>query len=182
MAAYIPDLVYGLIPGSSGEFGLVPWPAHMRSREAVSVRSAENIEAAGATLASNGGVFFLTIDSRDRTTVVTTIERLINLLDAIDGDPDFEVIDDREDDSCDTESGGDDEPWLGAAERHPGSSWQDRNHTQTWWAQDRCEGVDLEAENEHGREDSLDGGATEHGVADVDAMHAMFAASGTPVL
>ena len=38
-----------------------------------------------------GGVFFLTLDCKDRAAIAYTIERLINLLDGLDGDLDFEI-------------------------------------------------------------------------------------------
>lgn len=68
--------------------------------------------------AIDAGVIFLAVTAGDRLSLATTIERLINLLDALDGDPDIEA------------------------------------------------GCDDEDVNEDGREDSLDAGATEHGIAD----------------
>lgn len=67
------------------------------------------------TLINAGGVFFLTVSVHDRIGIATTIERLIDMLDALGGDPDFEPYlanswgDDREDEN---EHGGDilDEP------------------------------------------------------------------------
>jgi len=73
------------------------------------------------------GVFFLTLN-RDRETVAYTIERLIDMLDAMEGDPDLEAAGDELDQSYpegwrstpqpfeDAEDGADDEPWLGAPE------------------------------------------------------------------
>lgn len=49
-------------------------------------------------------------DLRER--VEDEIERLVMLLDALDGDPDFEPVDEREQDP-DFEADSDDEPWLG---------------------------------------------------------------------
>ncbi len=46
---------------------------------------------AAAALAEADGIIFLVLDSRDRTTLATTIERLIGLLDEQDGDPDLEA-------------------------------------------------------------------------------------------
>lgn len=45
---------------------------------------------AAAALAEADGVIFLVLDSRDRTTLAKTIDRLIGLLDEQDGDPDIE--------------------------------------------------------------------------------------------
>lgn len=85
-------------------------------------------------LAEAGGVFFLTLSKDDRAGIAYTVERLINLLDDMDGDENLEhgadaepwlgwtavgnlgVKDDREDDGDDLEHGGDDEPWLGTTE------------------------------------------------------------------
>lgn len=63
---------------------------------------------------------FLALDPRDRLQIATTIERLINLLDEIDGDPDFEPSlsgwqggsDDREADAGDEQE---DCEWLAMA-------------------------------------------------------------------
>ncbi|MCO5157580.1 MAG: hypothetical protein M9945_12670 [Aquamicrobium sp.] len=218
-------------------------------------------------LAEANGVFFLTL-SNDRATVAYTIQRLIDMLDAMEPDPDLEDSADSWFDE-DFEETGDDEPALAAAERHPGVGWgfghetgaARREHSQEDWAcgdssgEDReddderelvsedegavsgdeeyslgwqdegsqetlnmwgeyeaglgttedldqvrrievsegwkCsdgepdlgfvghgtgwrageETDDREDENEHGRSDSVDGGATEHGICDSDAMH-----------
>jgi hypothetical protein len=83
---------------------------------------------------------FLTINPRDRVQISTSIDALINLLDQIDPDPNLEAS-------------GDEEPWLGRAETmHQGIG--------TYGGDDDREGT-----NEDGREDSLDAGATEHGIA-----------------
>jgi hypothetical protein len=88
------------------------------------------------------GTLFFSIAERDRTAIATSVERLIDLLDAMDGDPDIEangdeldtgmpetwrvsqrfdyssgftrldVLEDDEEDH-DNEEGADDEPWLG---------------------------------------------------------------------
>jgi hypothetical protein len=63
-------------------------------------------------LAAAGGVFFVTL-TRDRLCIASTIERLIDMLDAMDGDENLEV------DNADYEDGSDDEPMLGAREYHP---------------------------------------------------------------
>lgn len=71
-----------------------------------------------------------------RREVEAHIESLIDLLDTMDGDPDFE-------------DGGDLEPDLGAAERHPGIFWGiDGGHTQERWADGINDGREIE--NEHG--------------------------------
>lgn len=87
----------------------------------------------------DGTLFFAVVDDRD--VIAASIERLIDLLDAYEGDPDLEPYlagyeggtDDREDDYAD------DEPSLAAAERHPapsGFTYGDAagNHTQERWA------------------------------------------------
>lgn len=145
MSDYVPDQVYGLIPGSYREYGgprygLHPLPAHLQPREG-SVELTKKGEAyVAAALAEAGSIFFLAFDQRDRTSIATVIERLINLLDDLDGDPNLE-------------DGADSEPWLG---------WSERNQ-QVGRDLGSCD--DREDENKHGREDSLDGGRTEHGIA-----------------
>lgn len=74
-----------------------------------------------ATL-DDGDVLFLTIARSGRASIATTIERLINMLDELDGDIDFEPDADGEDNGdfepdVDGEDGGDREPSLGAPER-----------------------------------------------------------------
>lgn len=56
---------------------------------------------------------FLMIDASDRLAVATTIERLINMLDEMEPDPDLE-------------ENGDDEPWLAWEESGPHDSPYDR--------------------------------------------------------
>lgn len=102
MSAYIPEFVYGPIRDKngyySGDFGLVPWPEHLRPRESVELtkKGEAYAEAAepetisdlpdfdpamlDATWVSNKpmlmeaqGVFFLTITKGDRTSIATTI-------------------------------------------------------------------------------------------------------------
>lgn len=90
----------------------------------------------------DGTLFFACADG-DRAAIATSIERLIDMLDAMDGDTDLEPSlaesfneqggsgDDREGDEADFE------PSLGAAERHPNAlSWIDQAHThsQEQWA------------------------------------------------
>lgn len=78
-------------------------------------------------LAEADGVFFLTMAKGDRLSIATTIERLIDMLDAMDDDPDLE-----DDDPA--------EPWLGAPERHPFGGWswetrcQRREYSQEYWS------------------------------------------------
>jgi hypothetical protein len=57
-------------------------------------------------LAEARGVFFLTLNRRDRSSIATTIERLIDMLDALDGDENLEET-------------GDVEPYLGWPECGP---------------------------------------------------------------
>jgi hypothetical protein len=114
MPSYIPEYVYGTIPGTYGEMGLVPWPKHLQPREASGVELTKKGEAYCAAnaplpdidlfelfgeepktvsdlpaLAEARGVFFLTL-TRDRASIATTIERLIGMLDDMDPDPDLE--------------------------------------------------------------------------------------------
>lgn len=103
---------------------------------------------AQAALAASDGVFFLTVDSRDRAGIATSIERLINMLDDMDEDPDIEHAGDEADQSYPEDVanrlGGsfheDDEPTLGAAERHPACGWgretkrERKAHSQELWA------------------------------------------------
>jgi len=90
------------------------------------------------------GAIFLTVAENDRLAISTSIERLIDLLDAMSPDPDIEATgddepslgwpdrgpsalradmdhDDREADDCDLEDNADAEPSLGSIERHPAS-------------------------------------------------------------
>lgn len=145
MPSYVPEYRYGLIPDSyrdpSGpHYGLVPWPAHMMPREQhARVGQVVQPPMADATISlSEDGVFFLTLNSQDRLSIATTVERLIGMLDALDGDPDIEANGDERDQSYphggqktdqpyeDAEDGedweadfADDEPELGAPENHP---------------------------------------------------------------
>jgi hypothetical protein len=99
MPSYIPKHVHGR-----------PWPKHLRPRDPsplpdIDLRKLfEGAKRAGPgplpTLIDCGGVFFLTLMPTDRMSIATTIERLIDMLDAVDGDPDLEET-------------GDDEPSLG---------------------------------------------------------------------
>ena len=54
-------------------------------------RDAEPRSVSMSAVMEVGGVFFLTLDCNDRAGIAYTIERLINLLDGWDGDPDFEI-------------------------------------------------------------------------------------------
>jgi hypothetical protein len=88
--------------------GLVPWPAHLRPREPRPDTELSNfiskakkaVPEAAPALVNAGGVFFLTFSADDRIGIATTIERLINMLDNMDGDENLEAT-------------GDEEPWLG---------------------------------------------------------------------
>lgn len=96
MSAYVPEFTYGLLPhsyrnGAGPQYGLVPWPAHLRSPESSGIELTKKGEAyAHAAIANAAGVIFLTLDPEDRVTLATTIERLINLLDSLDLDADLE--------------------------------------------------------------------------------------------
>jgi hypothetical protein len=148
MTSYIPEHVYGR-----------PWPLHLaRSQDIELTKKGE----AYVGLAEADGVFFLTINRNDRTSIATTIERLINILDAMDGDENLESTadeepwlgwptghgpaqlfrdmpqDDREQDDSDAEDGHDDEPTLGW-ER--GSVPYDQTHIISDAFFDECEEV-----------------------------------------
>ncbi len=105
----------------------------------------------------------LTLNPRDRLTLSTTIERLIGLLDNMEGDPD-------------SEDGADEEPWLGAPERHPEPSrLKERKpdsvmHSQETWAsgdaadhEEACEdeGAQCDDEGAHPADDEYSLGWTE---------------------
>jgi hypothetical protein len=101
--SYIPEFYYGMIPGTYGEMGLVPWPKHLRPCKAAAPEEAKQpVPEAPASLVNAGGVFFVTLSPDDRAGIATTIERLINMLDALDGDENLE-------------DGGDLEPNIGWA-------------------------------------------------------------------
>jgi len=88
-----------------------------------------------------GGFLFLTLKQNNRTAIATTIERLINVLDELDGDPDYEFQisrDERELDECD------DEPTLGSVNDYHGKA------DQTRWASGAHFLDECEEENEHG--------------------------------
>lgn len=113
MPSYIPEHYFGAVYDGNGhwtgQYGLVPWPEHLKPRELLpsGVELTKKGEAyAEAALAEAKGVFFVTLDRYDRTSIATTIERLIDMLDALDDDPDME-------DTADDEDGADDEPSLG---------------------------------------------------------------------
>lgn len=105
-----------------------------------------------------------------RNLVGDAIEALLAVLDAIDSDPDLEPDlgsgDDREGDYAHPHGGTADwEPNLGAP----------NTGSQQNWASGSSQWDECEEENEHGRDDSIDGGRTEHGIADKDALAAFLA-------
>lgn len=119
MTSYIPQYVYGDIRdenGYTGRKGLVPWPAHLQPKPEPAVALTKKGEAYASaavldrlpTLQMDGGTIFLTLKQNDRLSLATTIERLIDMLDAMSPD-------------CDLEDGGDDEPSLGSQSRAPAS-------------------------------------------------------------
>lgn len=139
MSAYTPEFTYGAIHDENGHWtgkqGLVPWPAHLAPRRREMAQERPDIELTkkgeahvAAALREANGVFFLMLDRNDREAIATTIERLIGMLDDMDGDCDLEPWlgtafgDDREGDSSDDEPeesdmDSDDEPSLGWNER-----------------------------------------------------------------
>jgi hypothetical protein len=113
MPSYIPEHVYGH-----------PWPLHLaRSQDIELTKKGEAYaEAADRVdnlppplLAEAHGVFFLTLNPNDRASIATTVERLINMLDAMDGDENLE-------------STADEEPWLGWPGRGPSALVDDMAH------------------------------------------------------
>jgi len=121
--------------------------------------------------ARHDGVLFFYIRENSRIGIATTIERLIDLLDSMEADPDYEDVGDKEPALGWTEHGpdvlsevyphvscgdleqdsADQEPTLGAPEQHPeGERWT--FHNQDYWAQgDRqFKSDECEEENEHG--------------------------------
>ncbi|WP_025199119.1 hypothetical protein [Brucella sp. BO2] len=98
------------------------------------------------------GFVFLAVKDNDRIGLATTIERLINMLDEMEPDPDLELNGDEYDFSrpesgagsrvtCeDCEDGGDYEPTLGA------SNSGDQEH----WGKGSSQWDECEEENEHG--------------------------------
>lgn len=122
MTSYIPQHYYGLIPGTYGQLGLVPWPEHLKPRKTDVAKRSER-ELFQPKAIADGGVVILMLDRRDRIGLATTIERLINLLDAMDGDPDLEPA-----------IGG----FLGGGTAH------DEREADYWAADDRCGFADCE--------------------------------------
>jgi hypothetical protein len=113
MTSYIPEVVYGQVPGTYGQMGLIPWPAHMKPRGAdEEPRVTSSLSApvnssdvdltkkgeayVAAALAEADGVFFVTVDKKDRQSIATSIEKLINMLDDLSPDADLEPDDDLE--------------------------------------------------------------------------------------
>ncbi|MGB3897032.1 MAG: hypothetical protein WA973_00580 [Mesorhizobium sp.] len=147
MPSYIPEVCFGSVRDANGHWtgktGLISWPAHLRPRKPAPLPDLDLKALFGEAdlprLAMANGVFFLTLATDDRAGIAYTIERLINMLDAMDGDCDLEeagddeptlgwpaggpsqfgfnpqmrLDDDREQDEADYEDGADDEPSLG---------------------------------------------------------------------
>lgn len=130
----------------------------------------------------DGTLFFACADN-DRAAISTSIERLIDMLDTMDGDPDLEPYmadtrgamggsaDDREGEDADYE------PSLGAAERHPNAwSWSDQSHTHSqeqWASGERTDleddGDDLEPDTDtEANGDELDLNGDEHDYSPIE--------------
>lgn len=119
MTSYIPQEVYGVIPGTYGQMGLIPWPKHMTPQLG---SESDPSSSSGIELTKKGeayverqtlaGVVNLTLDPKDRLQLSTTIEQLINMLDDLGPDADLEPDLDGE-------------PWLGWTERGQGASDDD---------------------------------------------------------
>lgn len=157
MSAYVPDEYLRCEPGSYRKV-MLPWPEHLRPTVAASpavqseiVSDLPDIDAAALMKEPQAdGVFFLMLDMRDRATIATSIERLIALLDALDGDENLE-------------------PSLGG---YSGDT-EDREY------QCEDEGVedDTEEENEHGGDiqdephDARDEGDDEPNLGRLESIH-----------
>lgn len=172
MTSYAPDFYYGYIRGTwPMQYGLLPWPAHLKPRqkgkpldvgdasptfvaalpdinlrELFSEPDRPIVADFAPVIEKQGGFIFLTMRENDRPSIGTTIERLINMLDDLDQDPDLE-------------------PSLGVPERHPGLGWGGTEAIEDAWrlsanaddreAEDECEDVcedegaqqDLEGDN-----------------------------------
>lgn len=108
MSSYTPEFYYGHIPGTYGEIGLVPWPEHMKPRQSEALPDIDIMalfseaprQEANLPVATIQGTIVLTLNAKDRVGLATTIDRLIDMLDALEGD-------------CDLEATADDEPSLG---------------------------------------------------------------------
>jgi hypothetical protein len=101
MSAYVPEFVYGFTgwdKRNQPTYGLLPWPAHLRpTMKSATVSDLPEMDAAALMKEPPAdGVFFLMLDMRDRTTIGTTIERLIAALDTLDGDENLEATGDDE--------------------------------------------------------------------------------------
>lgn len=142
--SYIPEYVYGLIPGTYGELGLIPWPKHLQPRKASAPEAAgQPAPEATPSLVNAAGVFFVTLSPDDRASIAAAIDRLIAMLDAMDGDENLEATGDLEE-ACEDEGAesGDFEPTLGAPE---GAITDQARWSHTGYGLDECED-----ENEHG--------------------------------
>lgn len=119
MTSYIPEQTYGELRDAdgylTGKFGLVQWPAHLQPQPEPVMALTKKGEAYASTavldrlptLEIDGGTIFLTMKENDRLSIATTVERLIDMLDAME--PDFDL-----------EETGDDEPSIGWANSQQG--------------------------------------------------------------
>lgn len=132
MSSYIPEHYFGHIPGTYPmQYGLLPWPEHLKPEKAAPDESngLPKNPLAMPALVDAGGVFFLTLSVHDRLGIATTIERLIGLLDEMDGDENLEpylagyhdLDGDREGDGGTQGKDEDFEPSLGSVQWHPHS-------------------------------------------------------------
>lgn len=146
MPSYIPEHYFGAVRDDNGRWtgqqGLIPWPEHLKPENADQHTVGDHGKLvnegkpwAGTdprslpTLVDAGGVFFLTLSVHDRVGIATTIERLIGLLDEMDGDENLEpylagyhdLDGDREGDGGTLGKDEDFEPSLGSVQWHPHS-------------------------------------------------------------
>lgn len=131
MPSYIPEVSYGPIRDAdgyySGKYGLLPWPDHLKPRQQTAgveltkkgeayCASRERLEDIDVRslfgepderpitpkVMEADGVFFLAL-SNDRATIAYTVQRLIDMLDSMDGDIDYEATAEDDEDAHDRE-------------------------------------------------------------------------------
>lgn len=179
MSAYVPGFVYGFTGWDEYNqpmHGLVEWPEHLKPRQ--EARPAETPDIAltkkgeayaERALAEADGVFFLTVDGRDRQSIATSIEKLINMLDQMEPDCDLEP-DEGTEPSLGWPEGGRGCAPLDKTMRHDGDLEQDNSdcepslgapehgspRSQVSWAAGDCDDREEDADTE------LNGDETDH--------------------
>jgi hypothetical protein len=137
MTSYIPEFCYGPIYDANGywtgQSGLVPWPEHLkpRTREPlpdVDLKALFNEPTAVPQLVEAGGVFFLSLAPNDRAGIAYTVERLINMLDAMEPDPDLEPYLAGLHQGSHTDDREGDDGYGGDADNEPSLGWTSTGH------------------------------------------------------